>query len=223
MIVSIEGLPGCRKTEIFKHFKDKFGIEVLSNFNPKLHQLYLKDPGKYALSYELDRLIKIYEQHTKAEISISEEEEVESDDTSEPAEKSTSTELTERWPHLQLFNTLHAYCEVYLHHLHHNSVMSKHDLEIVRKLHRLLYQPPDFVIYLYGNLSTCYERSQKEQHVHKFDEYKSLQYQYEWVFDVNNCRIPLFKVNVDDDFDKIMQNLCVILDKLNEKAAQKLT
>lgn len=227
MIISIEGLPGCKKNAICKYFADQFNIKINCNMDTEFHNKFLQDPHKFVSAYEIDKLIKINDQHNQINVyyyklfnniyelctlnNVNPEIAV-PDLCVNPNDNSTST----KWKNLFLFNTTHAFYHVYIQHIYQNlKILSDTDYEIIGKLYKLLYKEPDYIIYLYGNKHTNYNRYVKNAFKPmSLIEYDQLEYLYEWVFDSINCHIPIYKVNIDDPFDTVTNNLSIILNKL---------
>lgn len=219
MIISIEGLPGCKKSTICEYFANKFNIKINCNMDSEFHTKFIADPHKYASSYEIDKLIRINDQHNKINVYYYKlfnniyELCTLNNNANEMCVNSDDTSVSTKWKNLFLFNTTHAFFHVYVQHIHQNlKILSDTDYEVISKLYNLLYKEPDYIIYLYGDKDSNYARNSKD--AISLVEYNQLEYLYEWVFDSSNCRIPIFKVNIDDTFDNVINNLSIILNKL---------
>ena len=180
-------MPGCRKGEIIKCLKDKFNLETNTTDDPEWDHLFISDPKKNALGYELNKLINFnysYESGNK------------------------------------LYDSLYALKKIYVEYLSHQGTMGKNDYDIFMKYYRLIYQQPDVIIYFYGTYENTFKRMndtadklKTDRHKYTNDEFNKLHFLYEWVFDNNNCRIPIFKVSVDDELPAILTNIKSILEK----------
>jgi Deoxynucleoside kinase len=113
-----------------------------------------------------------------------------------------------------IYNSLHSNGEVYLYLLQYQNIIDKVQADVLSRFYKLFYKPPTYIIYLYGDLEKCFNRMEKQDKI-PLDEYKTLHYQYEWVFDITNCKIPVYKVNIDDTLDMIITNIVDILNKID--------
>ena len=189
MKISFEGLPGTQKDQIFQILTEQHGQLIKNSDNLEWYNLFLSDPKKWALSYELNRLINFHYLHDNTESN--------------------------------LYDSLYALKKVYVDYLLHQNIMTKHEYDTFMKYYRLLYTKPDVIIYFYGTFEKSFETSQesakkKGGYVYSEEEFKQLYYKYEWVFDNNNCSIPIYKVNVEDDINMILANVNEILQKIKD-------
>lgn len=187
MKISFEGLPGTKKDQIFKILSDK-GLVIKSSEDDEWYHLFLSDPKKFALPYELNRLINFNYLH---------EEES------------------------PLYDSLYALKKVYVDYLLHQNILTKYEYDLFMKYYRLLNVKPDIIIYFYGTFENSFQTAtesakRKGGHVYSEEEFKQLYYKYEWVFDNNNCSIPIYKVNIEDELDVILNNVNDILEKNQE-------
>lgn len=187
--ISIEGLPGTKKQLILSALRNKLNKQIHPSYDPEWHQTFLSDPEKYAFSYELNRLITLHHQY---------------DDE------------------VPLFESAHAMKKVYIDFFLQKGYINQKEYEVFMKYYNELYQQPDIIIYFYGTFEPIFEASKQNAltnslHLYNQDDFKTLYYKYEWVFDTNNCLIPIYKVSIDDDLDQIIRNLEEILDKIDKK------
>ena len=185
MKITFEGLPGTRKDEIFLWLKKNMEINIPIQNNIEWDQLYLTDQSKYALGYYFDKLINLYYQFENQDSS-------------------------------KFFNSIYAFKKVYLEILLHHNTITQYEYDLFMKYYRLMYQKPDIIIYFFGTFENSYQRAlenaqQNKTHIYSQEEFKQLYYQYESVFDNDNCNIPIFKVNIDDSFKYVTQNLKEII------------
>lgn len=301
MKISFEGLPGCRKKEIFQAIDQKFGYKFNSSHDFNWHRRFLANPQKYSLTYELNRLIQFYHQFDNKNQNKLDPENSSDKRNSSDRKNSSDSEKRNRLDsgknksdntQHQLYDSLHSLKNVYVDYLVHQKWMNRSEYEVFMKFYRLLYVPPDIIIYFYGTFENTYRRMKNEvkesfsppdsidyltdhqlllnpinldpiellnreiileddlslisdddlqveeltqedllinekfshseedllsesyRYDYSKEEFKKLHYQFEWVFDNNNCRIPIFKVNIDDDLDVILNNLADILRKV---------
>jgi len=192
MKISIEGLPGCKKLPIIKILREKHGLTVATGLPVKqLIDSYRDNPRKYALSYLLDRLVTYHQGWAHH------------DDDDEPRNC--------------LFESLYALRKVYAEYLLGEGVIEQHEYDSFMKVYHLIHERPDIIIYFYGDVDESYNRTVESGCNYTLEEYKKLQCQYEWAFDANNCKIPIYKVNINDDLPRIERNVLEILDKLAGK------
>lgn len=189
MRISFEGLPGTKKDLIFEKLEDE-GFKIKSSNETEWHYLFLSDSKKFALPYELNRLINFHYHH---------------DDDSTP-----------------LYDSLYALKKVYVEYLIHQNIMCKYEYDLFMKYYRLLNVKPDVIIYLYGTFEKSFKMTQesarkKGEYLYSEEEFKQLYYKYECVFDNNNCSIPIYKINIEDDLDMIMASVKEILAKCRER------
>jgi len=264
MKISFDGLPGCRKHEIFSAINKRFGLTFQSSFDSEWHQRFLSDPTKYSLAYELNRLMSFYQQsdlflniHTEqplinsdfkdydednSDISDSEySDEItdlnnldEDDILNESPEKktfssnnlliTTTTTVVNKPTKTKkiLYDSLYSLKKVYIEFLLHQGWLNKAEYDIFMKYYYLLYTPPDVIIYFYGTFENVFNRMKQMSHNNQLviynyseEEFKRLHYSFEWAFNNNNCRIPIFKINVDDDLDVILNNIHAVLNKID--------
>ena len=304
MKISFEGLPGCRKHEIFLAINKRFGFTFISSFDSEWHQRFLSDPIKYGLAYELNRLMSFYHQsdlylnfqtvdqqsinqdykeyETLSDDSIMEsddknnfdiddieDDEVDSEDNedrnnedrnnndrnndedgnnderindneiildeddikkidNEHNNRTTVTNTSIIKPKKVLYDSLYSIKKVYVEFMLYKKWMNKYEYDTFMKFYYLIYTPPDVIIYFYGTFENAFNRmkqmtyqtkktdNQLIRYEYSEEEFKKLHYQYEWVFDNNNCRIPIFKINVDDDLTIILNNIEAVLKKIDE-------
>lgn len=188
-IISIEGLPGTKKQLILSALRNKLKKAIHPSFDPEWHQNFLANPNKFAFSYELNRLITLHHQY---------------EDT------------------IPIFESAHALKKVYVDFFVQKGYIDQKEYEVFMKYYHELYQQPDVIIYFYGTFEPVYENSKQNAltnslHLYSENDFKALYYRYEWVFDTNNCLIPIFKVNIDDDLEMILRNIEEIFDKIDKK------
>lgn len=291
MKISFEGLPGCRKHEIFLAINKRFGLTFLSSFDSDSHQRFLSNPTKYSLAYELNRLMSFYHQSNLFEIThnndpvppinldykdyydnddLDDDDDLDNDITNDnelseysdnkdpfendelPSMDDINTDghiepiiISEKIPLVNtvsrskkiLYDSLYSLKKVYVEFLTHQGWMNKYEYDTFMKFYYLLYTPPDVIIYFYGTFENAFNRmkqmsqqpiisssendniqndNQLIRYNYSEEEFKKLHYQYEWVFDNNNCKIPIFKINVDDDLNVILNNIQAVLDKVDQ-------
>ena len=158
MKISLEGLPGCKKDLIYHILKEEHGYNVLTSQNPEMFELFISNPDRYALSFEIDQLLR-----TESNLRQAVNETNESNNTPDVAGKQ-----------LIMYDSLHSLKEVYLEHLMNKKILNGHEVEIFHRLHHLLYSPPDAIIYFYGDLDKCYERSKSGAKKYTYEEFKNL-------------------------------------------------
>jgi len=189
VMISIEGLPGTKKQLILSALTSKLDLKIHPSFDPEWHQLFVSNPSKYALSYELNRLITLHHQY----------------------EDKT-----------QIFESAHALKKVYVDFFMQKGYLDQKEYELFMKYYHELYQQPEIIIYFYGTYEPIFENSQNNAVINNLtiyspEDFKALYYKYEWVFDINNCFIPIYKVNIDDSLDHIVNNIEIIFDHIHKK------
>jgi thymidylate kinase len=199
MIISFEGLPGTYKTELYSALDKGYHIKIKRYCDIAADNLFQSDPAKYSLTYELDRLKTIYKMFN------------------ENTDTNSSNNIITR-NNGCYYDGLYALREVYVNSLKQRDFLDKYQMEVFQGYHELLMKKPDYIIYLYGNLDTSYKRAianTDNKVFSDFDDYKTLHYQYEWVFDITNCKIPMYKVTIEDDQDVVLENIVDILSKID--------
>lgn len=177
MIISLEGLPGCRQDEICQQLKLK-DIEV-KKCTPKSIE------NGNGFCYQLDWLSRYALQQ---------------DDS------------------FSVHESIYAYKELYPTFSAHKNWyhLTDYEGEIFSRYCDLHYRSPDVIIYLYGNLEKCYERTTPLEQQYSFEDFKELYYQFEWTFDVTTCKVPMYKINVEDDIENVVLNIAEIFSKIKE-------
>ena len=197
MIISFEGLPGCRKDEIFKALHN-LGIHVNStrHSDADFDQTFVITPTRWAFTYETNRLLGL--------------------------DELINTDLVENYNGLVadrhiIVDGLYSLRHVYANYIKHQNWITEREFNILDKMYKRLFTEPKILIYLFGNFDNNYQRTLVSGE-YKFskEEFKKLHYQYEWVFDTNNCQIPIYKVSVEDDLESIVGNIREILQNLQQ-------
>lgn len=209
MIISFEGLPGCRKTELFNELI-KYGINVKKKGDGSLdgNNAKLKSGGSSSsnnsssssgssngvgsinyLNDEIGRLMKIFKSYKDKG---------------------------------EYYSSTYSLKEVYVNHLYENKFITVDEFEAFNTIYNDLYVKPDYIIYLYGDINDGFVRysnkkRNKKNFIKTMDDYVKLYRRFEWVFDMNNNKIPIFKVCVDDTIQSILSNVLSILTIINEK------
>ena len=194
MIISIEGLPGCRKREIYSRIEHELQVRVIrmSEQDREFHKRFLENPSKLGLVYEINRLLGICEQ-----LDIAEDQ-------------------------LVIVDSIFSLRNVYIYYLRDHGWLTDEEVATFERLYHRIMHIPKVMIYLFGSFEKSFERmrsevklEQDEQYEYDEEEFKKLHYQFEWVFDTNNCEIPIYKVSVEDDIDSIIRNFREIFDKIS--------
>tara|TARA_R100001163_G_C5068402_1_gene208660 strand:- start:11298 stop:12113 length:816 start_codon:yes stop_codon:yes gene_type:complete len=268
MIISFEGLPGCRKNEIYNHLGTKLNLNIL-RMNDKdraLHHKFLKNPKENAFLYELNRLMSIVERTNENTVqnsqlntenslrssssgilltdSINSETDLIISNTgpmgghtsaipscsspalpANPAGEALVVKLSGNVfnPNDQIMtDSSYSLRNVYIDYLKHCGWINEEEYSIFDRIYRSTYKVPQVMIYFFGSFENCYRRMLEEaktdpenQYVYSEEEFKKLHYQYEWIFDTNNCQIPIYKVSVEDDIDSIIGNIKEILERID--------
>ncbi len=186
MLISFDGLPGSQKKLIYLAL-EKHNVRVKCQDDEITHTLFQSDLDKYSLAYEFDRLYKLNQQllgDNKNEV-------------------------------IHCYDSFHSLREIYVELLYQKKHLDIYQMEVFQRYHDiLLLKKPDYIIYFFGMLDNTFKRTEKGGLINSFDDYKMLHYQYEWVFDITNCKIPMFKVSIEDDLENIVSNILHILRKI---------
>ena len=126
-------------------------------------------------------------------------------------------EDTQYMIHDSEYSIVHVYSEFY----HELGYLDQHELEQLHKLADFLVSEGDVIIYLFGDLETCYQRyiNEEDNEVGKPMDQKTFQKlysKYEWVFDSHNCKTKLYKVNVEEDLEQVVGSILAILQQIVE-------
>jgi len=194
MIISFDGLPGCIKHQIYAAVQEKSGKQIfLTRTDPNLHQAFIRNPKEHSFMYETNRLLSFSERY---------------------AESSGSKPL--------LIDSLYSLKNIYIDYLKHKEYLTDLEYSTFNRLYTQLYQEPQVIIYLFGTFENTYRRMKESvehdrlnEYDYSEDEFKKLHYQFEWIYDINNCQIPIYKVSVEDDLDSIVRNIEEILKKID--------
>lgn len=191
MIISFDGLPGCNKKQIYKAIEKKLGKKVfLTRPDSKLHQEFIKNPAQNSFIYETNRLLSFTEKYQQSQTI--------------------------------LVDSLYSLKNIYVDYLKHKEYLTDLEYSTFNRIYKQLYQEPQVIIYLFGTFENTYDRmktnvekDRSNKYDYSEDEFKKLHYQFEWIFDINNCQIPIYKVSVEDNIDSIVRNIEEILRKIN--------
>jgi len=186
MIITVEGLPGCRKDEIFKAL-EQIGIHIHSTKSGIR-------AGLTGFSDEIQRFINLDEMIT-----------------SDLVENYTGSAKRLIW-----VDGMYSMRHVYANCLKHDKLISEQEYNLIDKLHKRLFNEPNIIIYLFGTFDSNFNRASESGLKYTEEEFKQLHYQYEWVFDTNNCHIPIYKVSIEDDLESIIGNIKAISTYLAE-------
>jgi hypothetical protein len=115
------------------------------------------------------------------------------------------------------YSIVHVYSELY----HELGYLNQHELEQLHKLGDFLVKEGDVIIYLFGDLETCYQRYLDEivdDSAELMDQktFELLYSKYEWVFDTHNCKTKLYKINVEEDLEQVVGSILSILQQIVE-------
>jgi hypothetical protein len=228
MIISIEGLPGCKKDEIFQALKktgrydgdktgrydgektgrydgektgrydgEKTGIHIHSmrHVSPDLEQKFTSDPIKWSLTYQSHKMLGI----------------------DELINHDLVTNYTGNPRRQVIVDDLYSMRHVYVNYLRRQDLITEPEFDILDKLYKRLFVEPKVIIYLFGTFDSNYKRMLSESGELKYtkEEFKKLQYQFEWIYDTNNCHIPIYKISVEDSIESIVNNIREILEKID--------
>jgi len=183
-MISIEGLPGCRKDEIYQALKEKHSLDVNRSDTKEWQELLVSNPEKWILAYQMNRLITLNYQYSGSG---------------------------------SLYDSMYSIKKVYVEYLLRQNTLTTQEYDVFMRYYNLMFKAPDVIIYFFGTFENTYRRMLEKSgsnHVsYSEEEFKQLHYQYEWVYDNNNCRIPIYKVNIDDKLDNILRNVVDIIEK----------
>ena len=197
MIISIEGLPGCKKDEIFKALHNLTGLNIHSmrHATADLESKFTSDPVRWSLAYQTHKMLGMDEM--------------------------INHDLVENYtgnPKRQVIvDDLYSMRHVYVNFLRRQDMISEAEFVMLDKLYKRLFVEPKVIIYLFGTFDNNYKRMLSESGEPKYnkDDFKKLQYQFEWIYDTNNCQIPIYKVSIEDSTESIVNNIRVILENID--------
>lgn len=192
MKISFEGLPGTRKNEILNILQEKHSLKIIRENNQEWFDYFNEDRQNNCLAYQLYKLI-FYHDQLKQESN-------------------------------SLFSSLCSLRHVYLDYFFKHEYLNQKQYELLVEYYNTFYTEPDYIIYFYGTYENTQARLMAKNSpqldttsMDKEDQFKQLYYHYEWQFDNNNCHVPIFKVNIDDDMENIIRNIVHILEKIENQ------
>jgi thymidylate kinase len=168
----------------------------MRNVDPQLDQKFVNHPVRWAFTYETHRLLGL--------------------------DELINTDLVENYngnPDRQIIvDGMYSSRHVYANYLKHQEWITDREFTILDKLYKRLFTEPKVIIYLFGTFDNNFQRmsgGSGGDNKYTEEEFKKLHYQFEWVFDTNNCQIPIYKVSVEDDLESIVGNIREILEKVD--------
>ena len=191
MRITIDGNIGVGKSTILKSLKDKgynVTFENVKAWDPWLKKYY-NNPGKYALPLQL-RILK--DQHKYQYID-------------------RELNFYERSPY-----TLD---KVFGDMLHRDGLLDSDEINLHNNYVDLLGWKPDYIIYIYSSPEVCKNRinqrnsnnlttnNKKNTEGVTYEYLVKLHTQHEKVFDSVITRIPIYKINGDNTFDNVYDNI----------------
>lgn len=168
--------------------KKNLGCLVFQVNHPEITQSMIKNPERFAFTSQMSYLINYH--HF----------------------------LRNQMGDLILVDSLYSLKHVYQEYLLKRKWISEAENQVFLMAEQDLIAQPDIIIYFYGTFDNTYQRMKDNGNRFSLDEFKDLHYHFEWTYDLNNCQIPIYKVNVDDSLPNIVRNVKAILDKISQRA-----